>query len=147
MPATMKRHALGLDRIAALPPEPYATGPTITGKTQVKLVPPEQIDALCRAAFANASTALGLKLTVSADGRYRECYDIVNDVVLVPKYPSKAEQKRLFEHGMGHARGGTHEPGLGHGLWWDAPWKTRNIFAQGPVNPPAVQTENIFRKR
>lgn len=108
-----------LDRVAVLPPAPYDQGPTLSGHTTITLVDPEKLDATCRAVLANQPGVL----LAPPNQHYNECYDPWNDTGYIPRFPSQAEQDRLTQHMLGHARGGTHNMGLGEGPWHDAPWK------------------------
>ena len=138
----------GLDRVAKLPTGKYAKGPTLGPEPKVQLTKTEDVDRACRA-LLNAIPDPARREIALPSGKnvFAECYDPWTNTIVIPDYPSQAERQRLLEHGMGHARGGSHPEGLGHGEWTEAPWsawygKKPNVFAG---EEPPVSTGNVFR--
>jgi hypothetical protein len=86
------------------PPEQYAAGPTLSGKTyQLDLPDPAQVNYLC---------TLVLGPAWPPGGYWMGCYNGKMDAVIVPSkgaWPSEVERQALIRHEWAHARGWAHQ--------------------------------------
>jgi hypothetical protein len=91
-------------RVVETPPEQYATGPTLSGKTyQLDLSDPAQVSYLCTLALGPAWPP---------GGYWMGCYNGKMDAVIVPRegaWPSEVERQALIRHEWAHARGWVHQ--------------------------------------
>lgn len=85
------------------PPDEYAAGPTLTGRTyEIDLDDPFMVSYLCTLALGPAWPR----------GAYwMGCYNVAMDAVIVPAkgaWPSEDERQALIAHEWAHARGWRH---------------------------------------